>query len=103
MLARKSFETPRSDQFKIKKVGIQTNKPLNWQHGGYTCSDIICINRRFIPVATKEPFTKTLKCLPRYIMLYNTTSLPLHIFSTSRYFPSFTLDNHYNYINLFTE
>ena len=54
MLARKSFETPRSDQFNIKKVGIQTNKPLNWQHGGYTCIDIICINRRFIPVATKD-------------------------------------------------
>ena len=54
MLARKSFETPRSDQFNIKKVGIQTNKPLNWQHGGYTCIDIICINRRFMPVATKD-------------------------------------------------
>ena len=25
---RKIFETPRSDQFDIKKVGIQTNKPL---------------------------------------------------------------------------
>ena len=33
---RKIFETPRSDQFDIKKVGIQTNKPLNWHHGGYT-------------------------------------------------------------------
>ena len=54
VLARKSFETPRSDQFNIKKVGIQTNKPLNWQHGGYTCIDIICINRCFIPVATKD-------------------------------------------------
>ena len=62
----KKAETPRSDQFNIKKVGIQTNKPLNWHHGGYTCIDFKCLNRRFIPVATKEPFTKTLKCLARF-------------------------------------
>ena len=65
MLARKSFETPRSDQFNIKKVGIQTNKPLNWHHGGCTCIELICLDRRFIPVATKEPLTKTLKCFAR--------------------------------------
>ena len=65
MLARKSFETPRSDQFNIKKVGIQTNKPLNWHHGGCTCIELLCLDRRFIPVATKEPLTKTLKCLAR--------------------------------------
>ena len=65
MLARKSFETPRSDQFNIKKVVIQTNKPLNWHHGGCICIELICLDRRFIPVATKEPLTKTLKCLAR--------------------------------------
>ena len=65
MYARKLVETPRSDQFNIKKVGIQTNKPLNWHHGGCTCIDLICLDRRFIPMATKEPFTKMLKCLTR--------------------------------------
>ena len=64
MYARKSVETPRSDKFDIK-VGIQTNKPLNWHHGGCTCIAFICLDRRFIPVATKEPLTKTLKCLAR--------------------------------------
>ena len=54
--------------FNIKKVGIQTNKPLNWHHGRYTCIDFICLNRRFIPVATKEQFTKMLKCLARLLL-----------------------------------
>ena len=66
MYARKSVETPRSDQFDIKKLGIQTNKPLNWHHGGYTCIDFIYLDHRFNPVAMKEPFTKTLKCLARF-------------------------------------
>ena len=95
MLARKSFETPRSDQFNIKKVGIQTNKPLNWQHGGYTCSDIICINRRFIPVATKEPFTKTLKCLPRLIMRPH-NDYDIYIFLLIRYL----CEDEYRVLNL---
>ena len=63
--ARKLVETPRSDQFNIKDLGIQTNKPLNWHHGGYTCIDFIFLNCRFILVATKEPLTEMLKCLAR--------------------------------------
>ena len=65
--------TPRSDQFDIKKGGIQTNKPLNWHHGGCTCIDFIFLNCRFIPVVTKEPFTKTLKCLARKIKVFEKT------------------------------
>ena len=44
--------------------------PLNWHHGGCTCIDFICLDRCFIPVATKEPFTKTLKCLARPLTCY---------------------------------
>ena len=77
-VARKTVETPWSDQFNIKRVGIQTNKPLNWQHGGYTCIDFICLNRCFIPVATKEQFTKTLKCLARpYLRIETGDERPL--------------------------
>ena len=45
---RKTFETLRSYQFDIKKVGIQTNKSLNWHHGGYIY--------RFISHIFKTPF-----------------------------------------------
>ena len=55
------------DVFDIKKIGIQAKKTLNWHHGGCTCIDFICLDRRFIPVATKEPLTKTLKCLARFV------------------------------------
>ena len=66
MYARKSVKTPRSDQFDIKKGRYSVKKPLNWHHGGCTCIDFISLDRRFIPVATKEPLTKTLKCLARF-------------------------------------
>ena len=35
-LERSPSETPRTDHFNIKKVGFQTNKPLNWHDGRYT-------------------------------------------------------------------
>ena len=35
-LERSPFEIPRTDYFNIKKVGFQTNKPLNWHDGRYT-------------------------------------------------------------------
>ena len=81
-------ETPRSDQFNIKKVGIQTNKPLNWHHGGYTCIDFICLNRRFVPVVTKEHFTKTLKCLARFTIHF--CGLPSFLY-TFPHFPYMAL------------
>ena len=81
MYARKSVETPQSDQFNIKKVDIQTNKPLNLQHGGYTCIGFIFLDRRFIPVATKEPFTKKVKCLASYQLVPGKKIyLELHVF-----------------------
>ena len=48
MCARKSVETPRSEKFDIK-IGIQTHKPLNWHHGGCTCTAFIMLRSPFYP------------------------------------------------------
>ena len=62
----------RTDRFNIKKIGIQTNKPLNWNHGRYTYRLISCFwNACFIVLRQQGQLINTnpLIRLPHFFII----------------------------------